>query len=170
MGGLPRGRSRVAGTVTQQEFQPSPRRRPRCSFHLLARFFFSPPPPPRPLFSFPDFSRLKSFRLAPAFAGSEAGGESVQEGERHPGGERERGAADAAPAGVRRRGGQSEQRRAPTGESRAEPGAVCLQTSGEGTQRNAIKMSTKNKTTACWRRRGVVSAAHATGNTRQSRV
>lgn len=34
-------------------------------------------------------------------SGSEAGGESVQAGERHPGGERERLSADSAPAGLR---------------------------------------------------------------------
>lgn len=49
-------------------------------------------------------------------AGSEAGRESVEEGERHPGGEGERHPADSAPTGLRQHGNQSEQRRALTGE------------------------------------------------------
>lgn len=58
-------------------------------------------------------------------AGSEAGGESVQAGQRHPGSERERRSADSAPAGLRRHGDQSEQRRAPPGEIKRNAATQC---------------------------------------------
>lgn len=52
-----------------------------------------------------------------ASAGPEADGEGDEEGERDPGSEGERGPADSAPAGLRQRRHQPEQRRAHTGAS-----------------------------------------------------
>lgn len=54
-----------------------------------------------------------------ASAGPEADGEGDEEGERHPGSEGERGPADSAPAGLRQRRHQPEQRRAHTGEAQS---------------------------------------------------
>lgn len=101
-GALPPGRLCVTGTVTQQDRQGSPSSGVPVIVLLAFHSFFPDGLSPR------------------TAAGPEAGGEGVQEGQRHPGSERECGAADSAPAGLRRPGDPPEQRRAAPGEGESQ--------------------------------------------------